>query len=243
MRYAATTAILLAAVHGTPAQAEAPPGLAAWLAEKGVDVEISSLQTGLLIVDRVAYDAKPQPGSSEQAQMGVHLWHYVVGERALTLTTTMNGDPSALATKLPPSLGNLAKIFDDALVWQRGKKACRLWIGREVALDPSECAKGDGKSIAFALRRALGFNAVVVARKGSYLLVEGPAAAIAFGGQGLLFQNSAAKSQLSPEERKGGAMVQLVEGSGRFGVYETFLAKGTAAASVPKGTKILLDDP
>lgn len=224
--------------------AEEPPRLAEWLMEPAIEAAISRSRAGLLVLDTTAYDAKPLLAPAEMKNFAAHLWHFVVGPVTSEFDLALNGGATQLASRFPPTLESLAKVSGDPVVWLNKSTDCRLWVRGEIALDAKDCPGAvDGKSLATAFRQILGFNAVVLAQRGRFLLVEGPTSALTFGGQGLLFQDSAGNVRLGRDERKGGAMLLLNEGSGRFGVYETFLEKKSVVKAVHVGSKVLLDDP
>ena len=141
--------------------------------------------------------------------------------------------------------GAFALTGADSLVVLSGEKPTLVGEGGKstlsIKLKTKDPSKFDVKSLAELILSTVGYDGVILASAGDYVLVGSTERRLKrVNLQGLAIADSQDKWALSASQRKGKSLLSLVNRNGSYGVFQLVMGGDNVAALEP-GTKVLLE--
>jgi len=146
-------------------------------------------------------------------------------------------------------LDSLLKTFDADVFVQAPSDQSKEWITFRIVNNAKEILAKEKSPTSFNteslyrwLAKSFGYDGVVLAKKGEYLLVGSSTVFFKKKNiQAMAFRDSEKKFSLRPSEREGMGLLTLVKKSGSYGIFKVlFLGRGFT--DVPLNTKVLIED-
>lgn len=111
-----------------------------------------------------------------------------------------------------------------------------------LPISSADYSKANAQLLTDRILTGLGYDGVILATKGDYLLVGSVQSKLQKASkQGLVVGDSHAKWSLVRTKQAGVGLISLVSSSGGLGVFQLLLSSSTSQQSVPVGTKIMLE--
>jgi hypothetical protein len=121
-----------------------------------------------------------------------------------------------------------------------------LWSGKSGATEETVATAPrpkttDAPALAAWVQTTLGWDGVVLARRGPFLLVGSTAAILATpGAQALAVAASAERFHLTSDSRQGAGLLSLTESAAGYGVFDVVFL-GEDGADIPIGAKLTIE--
>lgn len=221
-------------------EAAKAPQLSAWLAELPARAASGRSVERLFLGTTLSFAAEAMASESLRKDLAAHVFPQIVAESPWRFAVSLNRGAAGLDRRFAQDPSAIAVLSRSGLVLIADGKTCQL-ADRKQAVVREACNKEQGKQLAAWLTQKMGYNALVLAQKQRYLLIEGPTAALANGSQAFFFADSSEAERLPPDDRRVGALLQKIEGNGRYGIFAMVLT-GRPKDVLP-GTKVIVDDP